>query len=83
MQARGPYREASLSAALAQGSTEWRAVHSGCGVCVHFGHWAGWMTDGVKPATRMIGGNAYCTLRDRVEGSPQTGCGSWKRALRR
>ena len=80
MQACGPYREASLNATTAQGSTEWRAVNSGCGMCVHFGHWTGWMTDGVNPASRMIGSNAYCQLRDRVEGSPQTGCGSWKRA---
>ena len=80
MQARGPYREASLSAALAQGSTEWRAVHSGCGVCVHFGHWIGWTVDGIEPARRLVGTNAYCKLHNRVNGSPQTGCGSWKRA---
>ena len=41
MQARGSYGEASLNAKLTQGTTEWRAVHSGCGGCVHFGHWAG------------------------------------------
>ena len=82
MQARGPYGEASLNAKLTQGTTEWRAVHSGCGVCVYFGHWSGWITDGVNPARRVVGSNAYCKLRDRVEGSPQTGCGSWRRAAK-
>ena len=81
MQARGPDREASLSAALLQGNDEWKAVNSGCGVCVHFGHWTGWTGDGVKPVRRLIGSNVYCKLRQRVEGSPQLRCGSWKRKV--